>query len=766
VVGESDREALDESEGSVPEEAAALRKNLAEADSAPPADLGAGQVLIGPGYLVSAAVEEMPDGIVLVDMEGRLAYANRACERLLGYTASELIGRSALDLPTYTESKDKERAREILMRVIGGEVAEPVDMNVIRKDGAEVPVNFTASVIRDAKGDPSALIAVIRDISERKRAEEALRGSEEHYAALVRSMSDAVFKFSNGEITWCNEAVESIYGYKPEELIGKNVSFLQPLDTDAGEFGARMASSMSEEGRFWDVARVRRKDGSVVDVEYTVAQVRHAQGEHPEELVAVARDITERCRMEEALRESEELSRAIVDTAAAGIYLLQDGRFKYVNRVFEVMSGYTSRELVGTISLEYVQPDDRSDVRAKAIDVLRGESSEPYEYRFVRKDGDTVWVQDMLTSIDYRGERAVLGTVTDITERKRIETEVLAYTRQVETLFSLGAAASQTLNLAELLDTILDRVLAVMGTEAGGVFLADEETGELVLKAYRGVSGRFAKKVEGLRLGEGFTRRAAQSGKPLIVDDVGADPRLTRMGALKEGLRSLAVVPILAKDEVVGVIGVASHERKEFADREIQLLGAIASQVGMAIENAQLYERALTLAFTDGLTGLYNRRYLMEQIERELNRVERTKGALSLVMIDLDGLKGINDRYGHYEGDGVLRGLGAIIRANTRGSDVAARWGGDEFMLLAPDTDGRGARRLGERIRAQVERNRPMIQTEEVAVSISVGIASYPGHAADVTQLLQRVDEAMYRAKGRGRNQLCVFSRRGRKGAA
>jgi len=180
----------------------------------------------------------------------------------------------------------------------------------------------------------------------------------------------------------------------------------------------------------------------------------------------------------------------------------------------------------------------------------------------------------------------------------------------------------------------------------------------------------------------------------------------------------------------------------------------------MSIDNAQLYEQALKLAFTDGLTGLYNRRYLMEQIEREFTRAERNKNTLSLMMIDLDSLKSINDSYGHHEGDAVLRGLGGIIKENTRASDVAARWGGDEFMLLTPETGSKDARKIGDRIRSQVERYRPGLDGEQERISISIGIASYPGHASSVTQLLQRVDEAMYGAKRGGRNQICVFSRR------
>jgi len=629
--GKSDKEYLEKTRKQLPREVAALSDRVAELEKSKGEGMFMEDAPLDRELLTSAAIEEMLDGVMLVGMDGRLAYMNRACEKLLGYKADELVGKSALELPTYTESKDKEKAREVLKKVISGDSADPIDMGLINKDGKEIPVSFTASVIKDAQGNPQTLVAVIRDITERKR-------------------------------------------------------------------------------------------------------------------------------MEEALRESEELSRGILDTATTGIYLLQNGRFKYVNRLFEEISGYRSDELVGRRSLEYVHAEDREDVRTKAIEVLKGKSSLPYEFRFMRKDSEAVWVLDRLTSIIYKGKRSVLGTIMDINERKRIETEVLDYTRQIEALFNIGTTVSQTLNLQELLDSVLERLLAVMEIEAGGIFLLDKQTGELVLRAHRGTSAEFVKRVEGLRLGEGFTGRVVRSKEPYVVEDVAGDPRLARMGAKGEGLQSFAALPIMAKERVLGLMCVGSYSSRKFPEGEVKLLGAIANQIGMAIDNAQLYERALELAFTDGLTGLYNRRYLMEQIEREFNRVERSEGSLSLMMIDLDELKVINDRFGHHEGDGVLKGLGGIIKANTRASDVAARWGGDEFMLLTPETGSRSARKIGERIRSQVERYRPELDGEEVGISISVGIASYPGHASDVTQLLQRVDEAMYQAKRDGGNQLCVFS--------
>ena len=582
--------------------------------------------------LVAAAIiEGMPDGVMLVNMSGEILYVNKAFEKLLGYKAKELIGTSALKLPTYSKSKDRGKAQGYLKKVIQKSSAKPIDMNAINKDGEEIPINFTASVIKDAKGNPRTLVAVIRDISERKRAEEALR-------------------------------------------------------------------------------------------------------------------------------DSEELARGMLAAATTGIYFLQDGRFLYVNRLFEEISGYTYDELVGKHSLDYVHPDDKETVRTKAIEVLKGQSSSSYEFRFVRKDSGIVWVSDRVASIQYKGKRSVIGTLMDITERKHAEVEVSRYTKQLEALFNIGATVSQTLNLGELLDSVLDTVLMVMGVEVGGIFLLDKKTNKLLLRAHRGMSPEFARRVQVVSIGDGFIGQVAKSGKPILAEDISADSKLLWMRKMGDGIQSFAAVPIMAKEKILAVMGVGSRKYRKSPDWEMLMLDTIANQIGMAIENAQLYEHALELAFTDGLTGLYNRRYIMDQIERELIRAQRSKVPLSLIMVDLDGLKAINDRFGHHEGDGFLKEVAGIVKVNTRASDVAARWGGDEFMLLAPGTDSRSASKIAERIRAQVERHKIQLEGDEVGITISAGIVSYPTHASAVEELLKKADEAMYNAKRGGKNQSSVFS--------
>lgn len=588
--------------------------------------------LLGDGELAAAVLDGLLDGIVLVSMKGEVVYVNKAFEKMLGYKAGELVGRPALELPTYRgERQNSDKAAAIFKQVIEKGFADPIDMGALTKNGKKIPLSFTASVIRDTDNNPRTFVAVVRDIKERKR-------------------------------------------------------------------------------------------------------------------------------MEEALRRSEQLSRAMLATAGTGIYLLQEGRFQYVNRLFEEISGYSSDELKDKYSLDYVYPDDREFVHKKAVEILKGESSLPYEYRLIRKDGEAVWLLDRLMSIHYDGKRSVLGSAMDISDIKKAETQIREYTGQLEALFNIGLTASKTLDIEELLDNVLDKVLNVTGFNAVGIFLLDQHTKKVVLMAHRGVSNGLCRNAERMKFNEDFTTLVARSGKSIVVQDVNTDSRVSEMGIKSEGIESFAVVPIMSKEQILGVMAIGSQKVHQFPSPTMRLLDTITMEIGMAVDNARLYERALHLAFTDNLTGLYNRRYLLDQLEREFARAARNESSMSLVMIDLDGLKNINDRFGHNEGDVVLRKVGKILKQNTRASDVAARWGGDEFVLLAPDTDSKSTYILAERIRYQVERCLPKVAGQELTITISVGLVTYPGPVSCVTELLKRADEAMYNAKGLGKNQVCVYS--------
>ena len=591
------------------------------------------------------------------------------------------------------------------------------------------------------------------DSSARSKAREQLQLTEENYRTIFENSAVAITVSDAGEniITW-NKFAEVLLRMGRDELYMKPVSSLYP----EAEWKRIRSQNVRQKGiQHHFETKIITGDQKIIDVDLSLSVLKGPEGKVNGSIGIIA-DITERKKAEEALRQSEELSRGMIETAETGIYLLQDGRFQYVNRLLEEICGYSSDELIGTYSLDYVHPEDREMVRAKAIEVLKGQSNLPYEFRSIRKDWETVWLLDKATSIKYQGRRAVLGTLMDITERKMAEAELIDSARQMETLYNIGVTVSRTLNLTEMLESVLERVLALMEIEAGGIFLVNAQTDELVLNTHQGFSERFIRDVKRMKVGKGFAGRVALTGKPLIVGNMTADARFDPIVLKREGFQSLSAIPIMSREKVLGVLCVCSYGPRNFPDREVQLLGTIANQIGVAVENSQLYERTVEIAFTDSMTGLYNRRYLMEQIEREFARASRSESAFSVIMIDLDGLKTVNDRFGHYGGDAILKELGRIIKAGTRISDVAGRLGGDEFMLLAPETGSSEACDIGERIRSQVEQNRIEIDGEELGASISAGVASYPSHASDVKELLQRADEAMYNAKKSGKNQICL----------
>ena len=224
-----------------------------------------------------------------------------------------------------------------------------------------------------------------------------------------------------------------------------------------------------------------KKNGQIIDVDLSLSVLRNKGGDVTDS-IGITTDITERKQAEQALRQSEELSKGMIEAAATGIYLAQKGRFIYVNRVMEEMSGYTGDELIGTLTIDYIHPDDREATRQNAINAINSQDSSPYEFRCLRKDLETMWVSERNTTIEYADNHAILGTLTDITEKKMAEVASHEHINQIETLLNIGTQVSQSRNLNKLLKSALESAAEVVNASAAGIYLVDKATNELVLK--------------------------------------------------------------------------------------------------------------------------------------------------------------------------------------------------------------------------------------------------------------------------------------------
>jgi diguanylate cyclase (GGDEF)-like protein len=220
--------------------------------------------------------------------------------------------------------------------------------------------------------------------------------------------------------------------------------------------------------------------------------------------------------------------------------------------------------------------------------------------------------------------------------------------------------------------------------------------------------------------------------------------------------------PLKSHGKLVGILGLSKkHTNQIFLQEDIDLVMSVANQAGVIVENAQLYSQAMTWAITDGLTRLYNHRYMHECLDKEIARGTRFGTAFSVIMLDLDFFKTYNDTYGHLAGDDVLTGVGKCIQASIRTVDMAFRYGGEEFAIILPETTLEGAYLVAERIREKIEQK---IFAGRSSITASLGIAGWPNDGVNKEQILISADKALYTAKGTGRNKTCgpyEFSRQG-----
>lgn len=338
-------------------------------------------------------------------------------------------------------------------------------------------------------------------------------------------------------------------------------------------------------------------------------------------------------------------------------------------------------------------------------------------------------------------------------ELRAANTSLAAHINEMELLLSVAASLSGTLDLPQQLSELGRRVCEGFRVEELSVMLLDEASQQLVIEA---VAGADPAGVRGLRfhIGEGVAGDAAARGETLYVADVANDPRYLPYKGRRRHTGSFLAVPLRAKGRITGVLNLNRPRVDGFTPKEIRLAEAIAAQAALAIANARLYAQTLEMSYTDPLTGVPNRRQLFARLEQEWTRSLRFGDEMSLLMIDLDLFKGVNDTFGHQVGDSVLRGIALVLRRNVRKVDTVARYGGEEFCVVLPRVAKAEAMAVGEKLRRAVAATPlpgPPGQTP-VRLTISVGVASYGVDAVDMPTLIEKADQALYAAKRAGRN--------------
>ena len=330
-----------------------------------------------------------------------------------------------------------------------------------------------------------------------------------------------------------------------------------------------------------------------------------------------------------------------------------------------------------------------------------------------------------------------------------------------ETLREIGLALTSRLDPDAVLEQLLDHVATVIPFDSATVLLLE---GNLVrIKRHRGYERfdmsdsfqSFARPLDELP----HLLQMVQTGCAQVVPDTQGDPSWAHLihTNIARHVRSWIGAPIVVRDELLGFLSLEKVEPGFYRTEMLESLAALATQAGLALQNARLYAEQQHLAMTDSLTSLYNRRYFMETAEREFQRACRHHSPLAVLMLDLNGFKQVNDRYGHAAGDRALQALAPSLVANVRSMDIVARYGGDEFVILLPDCGEPEARRIVARLETEIRQISIPVADGILALSLSIGVAVSDWHAAEtLDRLLNRADDDMYRVKARHVEKLGV----------
>jgi diguanylate cyclase (GGDEF)-like protein len=362
--------------------------------------------------------------------------------------------------------------------------------------------------------------------------------------------------------------------------------------------------------------------------------------------------------------------------------------------------------------------------------------------------------------------------------------------KELELISDISIKILGSLDLNELCKEALESIVGLLKRiDSGFVFVIDPESGKLKKVAGRSKEGNGS---EAPRYSRSLVRRVVKEGKAVMMLDTDAEDKANLSESMEKiGVKSVICVPLVGKMGTRGAIYLQSVSVAHgFRKNDLFFLTSLSTPIALAIENALLYaerkraqeslqrasdnlekevmkrtselrrakDQLEELSITDGLTGLYNYRHLIHSLETDLRRAIRYQRNISLLLMDIDYFKNLNDTYGHLCGDYVIKAVSKLLKSNVRSTDLVARYGGDELAIMLIETDAKSALEVAEKLKDQIESHTFKWHTNQLSVNLSIGVATAPApEIREVNDLVQAADQALYQAKRGGRNTVVVF---------
>ena len=701
------------------------------------------------------------DGILIADIKSKKFYrGNPAICRMLGYSLEEIKNIGVMDIHP---EKDIPYIIDQFEKLANGEMTVSRDLPVKRKDGAVIYADINSTTI--TLSGKTYILGFFHDITERRQADvqreaavKALRESEMKYRHLYEKSRDAImileppsWKFTAGNPA----AIEMFKAKNEEEFVSCEPWKLSPERQPDGRASEEKAREMIEKATRdgfnlfeWTHKRINGEEFLA-----TVLLSRVEKGDNVF-LQATVRDVTKRRQEKNAVKESEERFRSIVSRSEDAVIVTDaNKKIKFMN---PAAGKFFNREVVSFLGTDFDLP------------LVNGESTEISIFRPGKDPG----VGDMyVVETEWLAQEAHLITIRDITERK--QTEIKMKTAQEELFFinnKLEERNRQNSLLSEMRELLqscsnAEEVPAIVvsyatklfhGTD-GALFLLNDSKTDLQSVASW---GNFPEDVDNNIFAPDACWGLRQ-GRVYVVEDMKTSPICPH---LKQSLSNAYVcLPLIGKGELFGLLHLGTKRSAQKDDRqwdiaELKEIAVIfAEYLSLSIANIKLSEKLTSQSIRDPLTRLYNRRYMDEIIQHEILRAARQQTGIGVVMVDIDHFKQINDTYGHETGDEYLMELADFFRLKIRGSDFIFRYGGEEFILMLPESSVEDTYKYAELLRKEIKNMKIHFRGQRLpSITLSFGIAAYPDHGLDTIELIRVADKALYRAKEEGRDRVII----------
>ena len=607
---------------------------------------------------------------------------------------------------------------------------------------------------------------IYREIGERQRTEAALK-QEQIFTGAVLDTANALVAVLDihGRIVRFNRACEILSGYTFAEVKGKYIwDLLLPEEVDAVKavFASLKAGQFSQDQENYWVTR--SGDRRLIAWSNTVLCDPFVAAKY---IIGIGIDITARQQAEQSLRESEERYRDLFENASDMIQsITPDGRLLYVNQAWRETLGYSEAEISKLSVFDTVHPDSLSHCQTLLQQVIAGKTTSTVEAAFISKDGQKIEVEGSINRKLLDGQPVSCRAIfRNITERKKHQIalqqanqqlvswvkELEQRNREIALLGELSDVLQACLTVAEAYKVLTQLVPPLFPHTAGGIFARDSEKNLVEAVTTWGV--QFAPPLA-------FASQdcwAMRRGRVHRVQNTHKSSLLCQHHLNCTLPQASLCVPMMAQGQTLGVLHLHFQQAESLTETVQQLAVTVAEHIALALANLHLREKLQHQSDRDPLTGLFNRRYMAECLEKEVRRAEHQQQSLGIIMLDVDHFKSFNDTFGHEAGDLVLRELGRFLQKQIRHSDIACRYGGEELILIIPAVALDVTYQRAEQLRQGIKRLQMRHQHQSLGtLSLSLGVAIFPQHGTTVEALLQAADAAMYCAKQQGRDRVVV----------